>query len=109
MNDLVEGIFRLLMSDQFMPVNVGNPDEISLKDFEEEILTLTGNKVKIIYKPLPVDDPKQRQPDITRARELLGWEPTVSRKDGLKITYEYFRSLAPEELNKEPKEFVSKR
>jgi dTDP-glucose 4,6-dehydratase len=108
-NDLVEGICRLLMSDYYMPVNVGNPDEISLKDFAEEILTLTGNKVKIIYKPLPVDDPKQRQPDITRAKELLGWEPKVSRKDGLKITYEYFRSLAPEELSKQPKEFVSKR
>ena len=108
-NDLVEGIYRLLMSNYFMPVNVGNPDEISLKDFAEEILALTGNKVKIIYKPLPVDDPKQRQPDITRAKKLLGWEPKVSRKDGLKITYEYFRSLAPEELNKQPKEFVSKR
>ena len=108
-NDLVEGIYRLLMSDYHMPVNVGNPDEISLKDFAAEILILTGNKVKIIYKPLPVDDPKQRQPDITRAKELLGWQPKVSRKDGLKITYEYFRSLAPEELNKQPKEFVSKR
>ena len=108
-NDLVEGIYRLLMSDYHLPVNVGNPDEISLKDFAGEILALTGNKVKIIYKPLPVDDPKQRQPDITRAKKLLGWEPKVSRKDGLKITYEYFRSLAPEELNKEPKEFVSKR
>jgi len=108
-NDLVEGIYRLLMSDYHMPVNVGNPDEISLKDFAEEILALTGNKVKIIYKPLPVDDPKQRQPDITRAKQLLGWEPKVSRKEGLKITYEYFRSLAPEELNKQPKEFVSKR
>jgi dTDP-glucose 4,6-dehydratase len=108
-NDLVEGIYRLLMSDYYMPVNVGNPDEISLKEFAEEILILTGNKVKIIYKPLPVDDPKQRQPDITRAKKLLGWEPKVSRKDGLKITYEYFRSLAPEELNKQPKEFVSKR
>jgi len=108
-NDLVEGIYRLLMSDYYMPVNVGNPDEISLKNFAEEILALTGNKVKIIYKPLPVDDPKQRQPDITRAKELLGWEPKVSRKDGLKTTYEYFRSLAPEELNKQPKEFVSKR
>jgi len=108
-NDLVEGIYRLLMSDYYMPVNIGNPDEISLKDFAEEILTLTGNKVKIIYKPLPVDDPKQRQPDITRAKQLLGWEPKVSRKEGLKITYEYFRSLAPEELNKQPKEFVSKR
>jgi len=108
-NDLVEGIYRLLMSDYYMPVNVGNPDEISLKEFAEEILTLTGNKVKIVYKPLPVDDPKQRQPDITRAKQLLGWEPTISRKEGLKITYEYFRSLAPEELNKQPKEFVSKR
>jgi dTDP-glucose 4,6-dehydratase len=108
-NDLVEGIYRLLMSDYCMPVNVGNPDEISLKDFAEEILALTGNKVKIVYKPLPVDDPKQRQPDITRAKQLLGWEPAVSRKEGLKITYEYFRSLAPEELNKQPKEFVSKR
>jgi len=108
-NDLVEGIYRLLMSDYHMPVNVGNPDEITLKDFAEEILALTGNKVKIIYKPLPVDDPKQRQPDITRAKQLLGWEPTISRKEGLKITYEYFRSLAPEELGKQPKEFISKR
>jgi dTDP-glucose 4,6-dehydratase len=108
-NDLVEGIYRLLMSDYYMPVNVGNPDEISLRDFAEEILALTGNKVKIVYRPLPVDDPKQRQPDITRAKQLLGWEPKVSRKVGLKITYEYFRSLAPEELNKQPKEFVSKR
>jgi dTDP-glucose 4,6-dehydratase len=108
-NDLGEGIYRLLMSDYYMPVNVGNPDEISLRDFAEEILALTGNKVKIVYRPLPVDDPKQRQPDITRAKQLLGWEPKVSRKVGLKITYEYFRSLAPEELNKQPKEFVSKR
>ena len=108
-NDLVEGIYRLLMSDYYMPLNIGNPDEISLKDFAEEILSLTGNKVKIIYKPLPVDDPKQRQPDITRAKEILGWEPKVSRKEGLKITYEYFRSLSKEELNKQPKEFVSKR
>ena len=108
-NDLVEGIYRLLMSDYHLPVNVGNPDEISLKDFAEEILALTGNKVKIVYKPLPVDDPKQRQPDITRAKEILGWEPAVSRKEGLKITYEYFRSLSAEELVKQPKEFVSKR
>ena len=108
-NDLVEGIYRLLMSDYHLPVNIGNPDEISLKDFAEEILALTGNDVKIIYKPLPVDDPKQRQPDITRAKKLLGWEPKVARKEGLKITYEYFRSLSKEELNKQPKEFVSKR
>ena len=108
-NDLVEGIYRLLMSDYAMPVNIGNPDEISLKAFAEEILELTGNKVKIVYKPLPVDDPRQRQPDITRAKKLLGWEPRVGRKEGLKITYEYFKSLAPEELVKQPKEFVSKR
>src|ERR1044071_1725396 len=86
-DDLVNGIHKLLMSDYAYPVNVGNPDEISLKDFAEEILELTGTKVKIIYKPLPVDDPKQRQPDIGRAKQLLGWEPKVSRKEGLKITY----------------------
>ena len=108
-NDLVEGIYRLLMSDYAMPVNIGNPDEISLKAFAEEILELTGNKVKIVYKPLPVDDPRQRQPNITRAKKLLGWKPRVGRKEGLKITYEYFKSLAPEELVKQPKEFVSKR
>ncbi|MBC7849337.1 MAG: SDR family oxidoreductase [Chitinophagaceae bacterium] len=106
-DDLVEGIYRLLMSDTPMPVNVGNPDEISLKDFAEEIIALTGTKQKIIYKPLPVDDPKQRRPDITRARDLLGWEPKVNRKEGLKITYDYFKSLPPEEWQKQPKEFVS--
>ena len=105
-DDLVEGIYRLLMSDYNMPVNIGNPDEISLKDFAQEILQLTGNKVKIVYKPLPVDDPKQRQPDITKAREVLGWEPKVKRSEGLKITYEYFKSLPQEELFKQPKEFV---
>lgn len=105
-DDLVEGIYRLLMSDYNMPVNIGNPDEISLKDFAQEILQLTGNKVKIVYKPLPVDDPKQRQPDITKARTILGWQPTVDRSEGLKITYDYFKSLPPEELSKEPKEFA---
>ncbi len=106
-DDLVEGIYRLLLSDQSMPINIGNPDEISLKDFAEEIIALTGTKQKIVYKPLPVDDPKQRQPDITRAKSLLGWQPKVNRKDGLKITYDYFRSLPPEEWSKLPKEFVS--
>lgn len=106
-DDLVEGIYRLLLSDYHMPVNIGNPDEISLKDFAEEIIALTGTKQKIVYKPLPVDDPKQRRPDITRAREILGWAPTVNRKEGLKITYDYFRSLPPEEWQKQPKEFVS--
>jgi dTDP-glucose 4,6-dehydratase len=105
-DDLIEGIYRLLHSDYTMPVNIGNPNEISLKDFAEEILALTGSKVKIVYKPLPVDDPKQRQPDITKARTILGWEPLVDRKDGLKITYEYFKSLPQEELVKQPKEFI---
>jgi len=95
------------LSDYKMPVNIGNPNEISLKDFAEEILSLTGNKVKIIYQPLPVDDPKQRQPDISKAKQLLGWEPKVNRKEGLKITYDYFKSLPQEELYKQPKEFKS--
>jgi dTDP-glucose 4,6-dehydratase len=107
-DDLIDGIYKLLMSDYSMPVNIGNPDEISLREFAEEILELTGNKVKIIYKPLPVDDPKQRQPDITKAKQILGWHPKVSRKEGLKITYGYFKSLPPEEWNKLPKEFVKK-
>lgn len=107
-DDLIEGIYRLLFCDYHLPVNLGNPDEISLKDFAEEILEQTGHTVKIIYKPLPEDDPKQRQPDITKAQRLLGWEPKVKRKDGLKITYEYFKSLPPQEWDKQPKEFVSK-
>lgn len=106
-DDLVEGIYRLLMSNYDMPVNVGNPSEISLKDFAEEIIKLTGTAQKIVYKDLPVDDPKQRQPDITKAKELLGWEPKVSRSEGLKITYEYFKNLPKEEWTKLPKEFVS--
>ena len=104
-SDLVEGIYRLLLSDYAQPLNIGNPDEISLKDFAEEIIQLTGTKQKIVYKPLPTDDPKQRQPDITKARELLGWQPTIGRKDGLKITFDYFKSLPSEELYKLPKEF----
>ncbi|HUR10792.1 MAG TPA: UDP-glucuronic acid decarboxylase family protein [Flavitalea sp.] len=106
-DDLVDGIYRLLMSDYHNPVNVGNPDEISLKDFAEEIVALTGTKQKIVYKPLPVDDPKQRKPDITRAKKLLGWQPKVNRSEGLRITYDYFKSLPPEEWFKQPKEFVS--
>src|SRR6201985_1649551 len=106
-DDLVEGIYRLLLSDYHLPVNVGNPNEISLKDFAEEIIKLTGTRQKITYKPLPTDDPKQRQPDISRAKEILGWEPKVNRAEGLKITYEYFKSLPKEELVKLPKEFKS--
>lgn len=98
-DDLVEGIYRLLHSDHAQPVNIGNPDEITIKDFAEEIIKLTGTDQKIIYKPLPKDDPMQRQPDITKAREILNWEPKVSRAEGLKITYEYFKGLSEEELN----------
>ena len=108
-DDLVEGIYRLLLSDYAQPVNIGNPDEISLKEFAEEIISLTGTTQKIVYKPLPVDDPKQRRPDISRAREVLGWEPKVSRSEGLKVTYEYFKSLSKDELFKQPKEFVSQK
>jgi dTDP-glucose 4,6-dehydratase len=107
-DDLVEGIYRLLMSDYVQPVNLGNPDEISLKDFAEEIIRLTGTTQKIVYLPLPTDDPRQRKPDITRAREILGWSPKVSRAEGLKITYEYFKSLPEEEYVKLPKEFIKK-
>ena len=107
-DDLVEGIYRLLMSDYPSPVNIGNPDEISLREFAEEVLKLTNSEVKIVYKPLPVDDPKQRKPDITKAKELLGWEPKVSRSEGLKITFDYFKNLPKEELFKNPKEFKSK-
>jgi dTDP-glucose 4,6-dehydratase len=105
-SDLIEGIYRLLLSDYAYPVNIGNPDEISLKDFAEEVLKLTGANQKIIYKPLPADDPKQRKPDITLARKLLDWEPKVGRAEGLKETYEYFKNLPKEEWFKQPKEFV---
>lgn len=90
-DDLVEGIYRLLLSDYAQPVNIGNPDEITINEFAEEIIKLTGSKSKVIYTPLPKDDPKQRKPDITRAREVLGWEPKYTRSAGLKPTLEYFQ------------------
>jgi dTDP-glucose 4,6-dehydratase len=102
-DDLVEGIYRLLLSDYAYPVNIGNPDEITIREFAEEILKLTGANQKVIFEPLPQDDPKQRQPDISKAKELLGWEPKVSRSEGLKITYEYFKNLTDKELK--PKDF----
>lgn len=97
-NDLVDGIYRLLMSDYAQPVNIGNPSEITIKEFAEEIIKLTGTNQKVVYYDLPKDDPKQRQPDITKAKQILGWEPKVSRAEGLKITYEYFKSLPKEVL-----------
>jgi dTDP-glucose 4,6-dehydratase len=99
-DDLVEGIYRLLMSDYAQPVNVGNPDEITILDFAKEIIKLTGTDQKIVFNPLPTDDPKQRRPDITLAQSILDWEPKVHRSEGLKITYDYFKSLTTEELNK---------
>lgn len=90
-DDLVEGIYRLLMSDYHLPVNIGNPAEITLKEFAEEVVALIGNDVKIVYEPLPKDDPKQRRPNITKAKEILGWEPKVDRHEGLKRTLEYFK------------------
>ena len=100
-DDLVEGIYRLLLSDYAYPVNVGNPDEITISQFAEEIIALTGTSQKVIYKNLPVDDPKQRRPDISKAIEILNWQPKVDRKEGLKITYEYFKSFSEERLHKE--------
>lgn len=106
-DDLIEGIYRLLLSDHAYPVNIGNPDEITIGQFAEEIIKLTGTDQKVVYKELPQDDPKQRRPDISKARELLGWEPKVNRAEGLKLTYQYFRSLTQEQLEKvEHKDFA---
>ncbi|HKK39635.1 MAG TPA: UDP-glucuronic acid decarboxylase family protein [Cryomorphaceae bacterium] len=105
-DDLVEGIYRLLLSDHAEPVNVGNPDEITIKSFAEEIVELTGAKTKIIYKPLPHDDPKKRRPDISLAKAVLDWEPKVERYDGLKRTLAYFKTLSEDDLyKKEHKHF----
>jgi dTDP-glucose 4,6-dehydratase len=105
--DLVEGIYRLLQSDYAHPVNIGNPDEISILDFAKEIIALTGTDQEIVFQDLPKDDPKQRKPDISRAIEILNWEPTINREEGLKITYDYFKNLPEEHLYKyaHPKEF----
>lgn len=99
-DDEVEGIYRLLLSDYKLPMNIGNPHEITIKEFAEEIVQLTGTEQKIVYQPLPQDDPMQRQPDISKAKQLLGWEPKVSRAEGMKKTYAYFKSLPSEELYK---------
>lgn len=105
-DDLIEGIYRLLMSDYAYPVNIGNPAEITIREFGEEIIKLTGTNQKLICKPLPQDDPKQRRPDITKAIELLGWQPKIARAEGLKLTYEYFKSLPSEELYKTAHRFA---
>jgi dTDP-glucose 4,6-dehydratase len=100
-DDLIEGIYRLLNSNYAGPVNIGNPHEITIREFAEEIQALTGTDQPVVYKPLPQDDPKQRQPDISLARELLGWEPRIERSEGLRLTLDYFRSLPREDWYKE--------
>lgn len=97
-DDQVEGLYRLLMSDYSLPVNIGNPDEISILDFAKEVVKLTDSDQKIVFKPLPKDDPMQRQPDISRAKEILGWEPKVARGEGMRKTFQYFQGLTQEEL-----------
>ena len=97
-SDLIEGIYRLLISDYDMPVNLGNPDEISINSFANEILSLTGKSNKIIYKPLPKDDPTKRKPDISKAKRILNWEPLVSRSEGINKTIDWFMQLSDSEL-----------
>ena len=101
-DDLIEGIYRLLMSDCASPVNIGNPDEITINEFAQEIIQLTRTTQKVVYKPLPTDDPKQRQPDISKATALLGWTPKVNRQEGLKLTFDYFKSLSKDRLYEAP-------
>lgn len=105
-DDQIEGIYRLLMSDYVEPINIGNPDETTILEFAEEIIKLTGTDQKIIFKPLPQDDPLQRQPDITRAKEILGWEPKVQRSEGLKTVYDYFKSLPHDQLWEAHRDFL---
>ena len=107
-DDLIDGICKLLFSNISDPVNIGNPEEITILDFAKEIIKLTGTNQKLIYKELPKDDPLQRQPDISKAKTLLNWEPRISRTEGLKITYEYFTSLSKDELNKKEHNDFSK-
>lgn len=105
-DDQIEGLYRLLLSDYSLPVNIGNPGEITILDFAQEIIKLTGTDQKIVFTPLPQDDPLQREPDISKAKEILGWEPKVSREEGMKTTFEYFKNLSKEELFKsEHKDF----
>ena len=107
-DDQIEGLYKLLLSDYSLPVNIGNPHEITILDFAEEVIKLTGTEQRIIFQPLPEDDPLQRQPDISKAREILNWEPRISREEGMRKTFEYFKSLSAEELLKsEHKDFSS--
>lgn len=107
-DDQVEGIYKLLLSDYDFPVNIGNPHEITIKDFAEEIIKLASVEQKIIYKDLPIDDPLQRQPDISLAKKVLNWEPKINRDEGMRLTFNYFKTLSQKELYKsEHKNFES--
>ena len=105
-DDMVDGIYKLLHSKYSKPMNLGNPEEIALIDFAKEIIALGGNNNKIIFKPLPINDPIKRKPDITKAIDVLNWKPQVSRKKGLEITLNYFRGLSLSELNKKHHKFA---
>ena len=105
-DDMIEGIYKLLHSNYNKPMNLGNPEEIALIDFANEIIAMGGNNNKIIFKPLPINDPIKRKPDITKAINILNWKPKVSRKNGLEKTFKYFRSLSLEELNKKEHKFA---
>ncbi|MDM1517182.1 SDR family oxidoreductase [Myroides odoratimimus] len=107
-DDQVDGIYRLLLSDYHLPVNIGNPDEISILDFAKEIIALTQSEQKIIYKDLPINDPLQRCPCIEKAKKILGWEPKVGRSEGMKLTYEYFKAYSSEDLLREEHKDFSK-
>lgn len=107
-DDLVDGIFRLLISDYSEPMNIGNPHEVTISDFAEEIINLTGTKQKVVYKPLPINDPMKRQPDISKAKAVLHWEPKVNRAEGLEKTYKWFKKLPQERLyRKEHRDFAN--
>jgi dTDP-glucose 4,6-dehydratase len=101
-DDLIDGIFRLLMSDEVNPVNIGNPEEITLLQFAEEIIEITGTSSRIVFEPLPEDDPKVRQPDISKAQKVLGWTPKVNRHDGLVETLKYFKKQLENDLENRP-------
>jgi dTDP-glucose 4,6-dehydratase len=105
-DDQIQGLYSLLLSDYSLPVNIGNPHEITILDFAKEIIKLTGTQQKIIFKPLPQDDPMQRQPDISKAKQILNWEPKVSREEGMQKTFHYFKNLSKIELSRsEHKDF----
>ena len=104
--DMVEGIYNLLHSNYTKPMNLGNPEEIALIDFAKEVIEMSCSENKIVFKPLPVNDPAKRKPDISKAKNILNWQPKISRKKGLKNTFNYFKNLSDEELHKKDHKFA---